>query len=120
MADQPGSDPAPVAEEIQASRPTIRQEEGYYCRLAILLDEDEGSPALVAHSTMVGFFQAFLTEPADGATFEPAGIRPQRPFPVCSAPPAHPDAPEAGLERYLADLCHEWASPERTTVRRLS
>jgi hypothetical protein len=30
-----------------------------------------------------------------------------------------PDTPETDLERYLADLCHEWASPERSTVRRL-
>ena len=29
------------------------------------------------------------------------------------------DTPEAGLERYLADLCHEWASPERSAVRRV-
>ncbi len=30
-----------------------------------------------------------------------------------------PDAPEAELERYLADLCHEWALPARSAVRRL-
>jgi len=31
-----------------------------------------------------------------------------------------PDTPEAGLERYLADQCHEWVSPERSMVCRLS
>lgn len=30
-----------------------------------------------------------------------------------------PDTPESELARYLADLCHEWATPERSTVRRL-
>ena len=30
-----------------------------------------------------------------------------------------PDVPEAELECYLADLCHEWATAERSTVRRL-
>ncbi len=30
-----------------------------------------------------------------------------------------PDTPESQLERYLADLCHEWATPEKSTVRRL-
>ena len=27
---------------------------------------------------------------------------------------------EAELERYLADLCHEWASPQAPHVRRLA
>jgi len=27
---------------------------------------------------------------------------------------------EAGLERYLADLCHEWASEKHLEVRRLN
>ena len=30
-----------------------------------------------------------------------------------------PDTPESELARYLADLCHEWATPERSTVRRV-
>ena len=31
-----------------------------------------------------------------------------------------PDTAEVDLARYLADLCHEWASPDRPAVRRLS
>lgn len=31
-----------------------------------------------------------------------------------------PDLPEDELESYLADLCHEWATPEDPEVRRLS
>jgi len=30
------------------------------------------------------------------------------------------DVEEADLRQYLADSCHEWASPERPDVRRLS
>ena len=29
------------------------------------------------------------------------------------------DVPEAELERYLGDLCHEWASPRHRRVERL-
>ncbi len=31
-----------------------------------------------------------------------------------------PDTVEVDLPHYLADLCHEWASPERPDVRRLT
>jgi hypothetical protein len=30
------------------------------------------------------------------------------------------DVTEADLRQYLADVCHEWASPERPDVRRLA
>ncbi|MGI9204848.1 MAG: DUF7661 family protein [Woeseiaceae bacterium] len=31
-----------------------------------------------------------------------------------------PEIPEAGLEQYLADLCHEWATGRNPRVKRLS
>lgn len=30
------------------------------------------------------------------------------------------DLPEAEIETYLADLCHEWATPRHPDVKRLS
>ena len=50
------------------------------------------------------------------AVFEPGddGKRREAPDIVIS-----PDVPESGLLRYLADLCHEGASPVRPDVRRL-
>ena len=31
-----------------------------------------------------------------------------------------PDIPEAEIERYLGDLCHEWATEQYASVKRLA
>ena len=53
---------------------------------------------------------------AEWATFEPGDEGKRRRAPDVFIPP---DVTESELVRYLADLCHESASPSRPDVKRL-